>query len=750
MIILFLIQLIEYFEYRNLELDETDNNKKILESIPIDIKVKCDTGFEQASYIHKTQPYRVWKLKLDNGLFLNCADNHIVYDKNLNERFVKDLKHGDYIYTSKGISYVTSIKKSWNKVSMFDLSIESDNHRYYTNDILSHNTISTSIVVLYYCIFNNDKNVMIVANKRATTNEIIEKIKNIYYELPFFLKVGVTNWNQASITFKDTNCKIRSVQANPEAAIGFTIDFLYVDEMAYIPDNIADKFYKSVVPTVVSIDNSKIVFTSTPKGYNLFWDILTKAELPKGDKNKNNFASKRVYWYEVNGRFVTYLKLNNNLLEKYQIENIDVYNYIKELGFEEEERDENNFISKVGFKMVKNYENDGIEFHIPNTDQYLPDSVLRVTENKEWENPLSDYFRQASIEKHGRKVRLIDLCEISSWKEDAIKDIGSLESFKQEYDLQPLSGASMLFDSSIMSKIKNQIHDFEYIEISDIEAKLFNKYEELRWIKDRPDLFNMTQIKDYFIIMSIDISEGLGGDYSVINFFRIMAKDIEDFPITIKTMYDCFKLEQIGIFHSNITSVQELAELGYVLAFETFDDNKVGIVLESNNWGNEFVKTMKEMYNGNNEFSTHVFFRYKHRQDAAKTDIGIKLRTQKDMLVKDYQKRVKRGDIMIHNHESLVEMTTFIKKETAAGNFKYEADGGAHDDIIMSLIELASVYENYKFHEMVDDLFEALSPEIQKAIEYKIDNSPVLEATDYSVLGNMRRNNNYVKNAYGF
>ena len=43
----------------------------------------------------------------------------------------------------------------------------------------------------HFITFNNDKNVMIVANIAATTIEIIDKIKSIYTLLPFFLKKGI-------------------------------------------------------------------------------------------------------------------------------------------------------------------------------------------------------------------------------------------------------------------------------------------------------------------------------------------------------------------------------------------------------------------------------------------------------------------------------------------------------------------------------------------------------------------------------
>ena len=49
-------------------------------------------------------------------------------------------------------------------------------------------TITAATTMLYFCLFNENKGVMIVANKNDTVVEIIDKIKNIYKLLPFFLQ----------------------------------------------------------------------------------------------------------------------------------------------------------------------------------------------------------------------------------------------------------------------------------------------------------------------------------------------------------------------------------------------------------------------------------------------------------------------------------------------------------------------------------------------------------------------------------
>ena len=92
-----------------------------------------------------------------------------------------------------------------------------------------------------------------------------------------------------------------------------------------------------------------------------------------------------------------------------------------------------------------------------------------------------------------------------------------------------------------------------------MEDKLKFSYSDLKWVKDE-NIFDISMIKDYKFILSIDISEGLGEDYSVINIFRICEKPkevIELNKLSCNSIVDFFKLEQVGIYRSNIISIKQ-------------------------------------------------------------------------------------------------------------------------------------------------------------------------------------------------
>ena len=82
---------------------------------------------------------------------------------------------------------------------MYDITVDSNDHSYFTNDILSHNTVVAGVFLLHSAIFNYDKNIGIAANKFATAVEIMDKIKEMMDYLPFFMKPGIKVYNQSIV-----------------------------------------------------------------------------------------------------------------------------------------------------------------------------------------------------------------------------------------------------------------------------------------------------------------------------------------------------------------------------------------------------------------------------------------------------------------------------------------------------------------------------------------------------------------------
>lgn len=157
-------------------------------------------------------------------------------------------------------------------------------------------SITSSMILVWYLLFNHDKNAMILANVGSTAEELMDKIKGIVKGLPWFLKPGMVVNNVMSMKF-DNGCRAIAKTTTKTSAIGFTIHFLYMDEFAHIHPNFIESFFRSTYPTVSSSKVSRIIITSTPNGMNKFYDLYQGALT-----GENSFNPIRVDWWQVPGR----------------------------------------------------------------------------------------------------------------------------------------------------------------------------------------------------------------------------------------------------------------------------------------------------------------------------------------------------------------------------------------------------------------------------------------------------------------
>ena len=157
-------------------------------------------------------------------------------------------------------------------------------------------TVIAAIFILHYVIFNYDRHVAIAANKYATATEIMDKIKEMMNYLPFFMKPGIKINNVSKMSFAN-GCRIEAQATTKRSFIGYTIHLLYLDEFAHVEPHILDEFYENIMPTVSSMEDSKIIVTSTPNGYNKFFDLYQGAI-----DGKNSYHPIRIDWWQVPGR----------------------------------------------------------------------------------------------------------------------------------------------------------------------------------------------------------------------------------------------------------------------------------------------------------------------------------------------------------------------------------------------------------------------------------------------------------------
>ena len=157
---------------------------------------------------------------------------------------------------------------------------------------------STIIVsyLLHYVLFNDNVNVAILANKSSTARDLLGRLQLAYEHMPKWLQQGVLNWNKGSIELENGS-KIVAASTSSSAVRGSTFNIIFLDEFAYVPNNIAEEFFSSVYPTISSGKSSKVMIVSTPHGMNMFYKMWVDAE-----NKRNDYVPIEVHWSEVPGR----------------------------------------------------------------------------------------------------------------------------------------------------------------------------------------------------------------------------------------------------------------------------------------------------------------------------------------------------------------------------------------------------------------------------------------------------------------
>ena len=264
--------------------------------------VSTDTGWQKIEDVKQTVEYEIYSLVLSGGIMLECADNHIVYYSNYQEVFAKDLLAGQEVLTINGPVTVVSVNATAKFEQMYDIGVDSRDHRFYTNGILSHNTTSAAGYLLWYAMMIPDSTILIAAHKYSGAHEIMQRVRYAYELCPDYIRAGVTTYNKGSIDFENGS-RIVAQATTETTGRGMSISLLYLDEFAHVRPNIAKSFWVSISPTLST--GGKAIITSTPNSdedqFAIIWKEANKTFDEYGNTTvlgKNGFKAYQAFWDE--------------------------------------------------------------------------------------------------------------------------------------------------------------------------------------------------------------------------------------------------------------------------------------------------------------------------------------------------------------------------------------------------------------------------------------------------------------------
>ena len=157
-------------------------------------------------------------------------------------------------------------------------------------------TTTAVAFLLHYILFNENVNVAILANKSSTAREILGRLQLAFEYLPRFLQHGIREWNKGSIELANGSRALAD-STSGSSVRGRSFNAIFLDEFAFVPNNIAEAFFMSTYPTISSGNSTKVIIVSTPNGLNLFYRMWMDAI-----EKRSLYIPIEIHWSMVPGR----------------------------------------------------------------------------------------------------------------------------------------------------------------------------------------------------------------------------------------------------------------------------------------------------------------------------------------------------------------------------------------------------------------------------------------------------------------
>jgi len=157
-------------------------------------------------------------------------------------------------------------------------------------------TTTTAGYMLWAVLFSDDYKIAILANKGDLARDILGRIKYSYEYLPLWMQQGIMEWNKGNIVLENGS-EISAYATNASGVRGGTYNLVFLDEFAFVPQNIAAEFFTSTYPVISSGKTTKVIIVSTPHGLNQFYKMWTDAV-----EQRSLYVPFEVHWSMVPGR----------------------------------------------------------------------------------------------------------------------------------------------------------------------------------------------------------------------------------------------------------------------------------------------------------------------------------------------------------------------------------------------------------------------------------------------------------------
>lgn len=205
----------------------------------------------------------------------------------------------DPIYFLKEYVRINTLDEGIMPFNLFEYQVEMiyafANKRFTIANLSRQSGKSTCVAgfIVWYMIFHDSKTAAVLANKADQALEIMDRIRDMYQSLPYFLQLGVTKFNFGEVILENGS-KAFSGSSNPDTIRGKSINLVYWDEAAHTARD--EEFWTSTLPVISSGESTKVIMTSTPKGARGVFFKTWRDSQDKEHPNYNGFHPIEAKW----------------------------------------------------------------------------------------------------------------------------------------------------------------------------------------------------------------------------------------------------------------------------------------------------------------------------------------------------------------------------------------------------------------------------------------------------------------------
>ncbi len=248
-----------------------------------------------------------------------------------------------------------------------------------------------------------------------------------------------------------------------------------------------------------------------------------------------------------------------------------------------------------------------------------------------------------------------------SWKLETLQSMDfDYEKFSQEYECQFLGSSGTLIEGS---KLKAMVTKEPMVDNG--AMKMYEK-----------------PIDDRIYACVVDVSRGKGLDYSA---FQVI--DVTEMPY-----------KQVCVYRDNYITPAEYAEVIY-RACKSYNDATT--LIEINDIGEQVSELLHFDFEYDNILFTESAGRSGKRISAGfskRCDKGIRTtKTVKSVGCSILKLLIEQDQLIINDFQTIKELSTFSRKRNS-----FEAESGAHDDLVMCLVLFAWLSDQAYFKEITD------------------------------------------------